>query len=534
METPHFYRLIVKKQNVGLVRSQIPKLIFNFQKISIFFLTLGALLAARLSWCHDVLPTTITVDESQIIREVPRELFGFNHNWIHSERLVWDKSKNQISSKFVNTLSGLPMPLNRMSGSVSQVFHWKQAVGPLDDRDEQQLAANDKKAKKHFGPLEWIESTRAIDPEAKFSWVFNMKTENSSDHADLVEFLTGDGTTNPNEGTNWAKKRIQLGLTEPLDGCIWELGNELDYGKHQAMIVETYILKCKEIIKAIRAIEPKARIAVHATTAPWDSRKYFGRDWREWHQAVLRKLGDVIDFISFHPYYLGIATAGIEEYLDVIRDDILTITGNDRIKIYISEHAVWPSKPIIPGKKWSANWYQTHSLSGCLGTAQFLNRVLSRPEITTMAYHSLSDGPWGLVYRGKNTGDIYTTGIYSLFKLFFSMTGSVIVESTVTGKYTDINSKALKFTVSASSTPKGINIIIVNRNSLSRNTKFKFRKDYRLAHMTTLTATTLDSYNTEDKREIKLITREIDSNTKFENYLIPPKSIYAFVLETIH
>ncbi len=385
-------------------------------KQKLLFLTLGVLLITSPSYCQDLLSTTIIVDESKIIREVPKELFGFNHNWIHSERLVWDKSKNQISSEFVKTLSGLSMPLNRMSGSVSQVFHWKQAIGPLCDRDEQQLAAYDNKAKKHFGPLEWIESTRDIDPEAKFSWVFNMTTENPSDHADLVEFLTGDGNSNPNGGTNWAQKRIQLGMTVPLNGCIWELGNEIDHGVN-GLTVEAYIQKCKEIIEAIRAIEPKAIIAVHATTAPW-SRKYFGKDWRKWHQAVLRKLGDDIDFISFHSYYLGIETAKMEEYLDVIRDDILTITGNDRIKIYISEHAVWPSKPVIPGRKWSANWHQTHSLSGCLGTAQFLNRVLSRPEITTMAYHSLSAGPWGLVYRGKNTGDIYTTGIYSLFKLF--------------------------------------------------------------------------------------------------------------------
>ncbi len=114
------------------------------------------------------------------------------------------------------------------------------------------------------------------------------------------------------------------------------------------------------------------------------------------------------------------------------------------------------------------------------------------------------------------------------------MTGNVVVESSVTGKYTDTDSKALKFTVSASLTPKGINVIVVNRNSLSRNTRFKFKKDYRLAHMTTMTAKTLDSYNTENKKEIKLITEEIDSKTKFENYLIPPNSIYVFVLETIY
>lgn len=120
-------------------------------ELKILFLIVGILFFTKSSYCQDLLDTTIIIDESKIIREVPKELFGFNHNWIHSEKLGWDKSKKQISSKFINKLSGLLMPLNRMSGSVSQVFHWKQAIGPLDEREEQQLAPHDKK-KKTFWP----------------------------------------------------------------------------------------------------------------------------------------------------------------------------------------------------------------------------------------------------------------------------------------------------------------------------------------------------------------------------------------------
>ncbi len=112
----------------------------------ILFLMFGILLLGENAFCRELLTTTLSVDESNIIRKVPNELLGFNHNWIHSEQLIWDKKKNNISSGVQKILSGFPMPLNRMAGSDSQIFEWKQAIGPLSGRAEQQLAPHLKTA----------------------------------------------------------------------------------------------------------------------------------------------------------------------------------------------------------------------------------------------------------------------------------------------------------------------------------------------------------------------------------------------------
>ncbi|MBL4702340.1 MAG: hypothetical protein JKX85_13885, partial [Phycisphaeraceae bacterium] len=75
---------------------------------------------------------SLTVHEDQIIQPVPQSLFGFNHNWLWSNRWVMEDSDAQnpvISPDFLKTLAGLPMPLNRMSGSMSQTYHWKMAMG---------------------------------------------------------------------------------------------------------------------------------------------------------------------------------------------------------------------------------------------------------------------------------------------------------------------------------------------------------------------------------------------------------------------
>lgn len=494
--------------------------------IEILLVFLLPLVSIRASWSQQFLSTTVTVDENKIIRKVPKELFGFNHNWIQSAQLIWDKKKMQIFPEAADILSGLSMPLNRMSGSVSQVFRWKQAIGPKSNRVRQQLAAYDANEKKYFGPLEWIETTRAIDPTAEFSWVFNLKTETPSDHADLVEFLTGNGLINFNGGINWAKKRIEFGLIDPVPIKIWELGNEMDWaGGKAGWSLKKYLFECKKVIKAVHSIDSDAAIAVHAASAPMGQRYRF-RDWRKWHRTLLRELGDEIDYIAFHAYYRpNIPSSVFEKYLNVIRDDILNITGNNHIKIYISEHAVWPTTPKNKEKKWKENWHETHSLAGCLLTAQFINRLLQRDEVEAAAYHSFSAGPWGIFFAGKDN-KLYRTGIFDLFLLFDNAIGDDVVYSSVRGIGTDISKKTLTFTVTAMTSVDGIHLIMVNREAEnSRMIEFQFNNKYSIAEITTLSANSIESYNRLSDRSIYSKIEHLNLKTDFTNYTMPAKSI---------
>lgn len=505
---------------------------FTFNKTSLLIFTLSVLHGAQPVWCQELLPTAVRVDESKIIREVPEQLFGINHNWIHSEQLVWDQREDRVSTEFEKLFSEFSLPLNRMAGSDSQIFNWKQAIGPLAIRTEQLLAPHDKKGKKKFGPLEWIASTRAVDPEARFTWVFNLKTENPSDNADLVEFLTCDGSANPNGGIHWGRKRIQFGLTSPVPIEIWELGNEMDWaGGEFDWSLNEYISECKRIIKAVQGVDPNAALAVQAATAPM-GRHYRFKDWREWHRAVLRELGHEIDYITFHAYYFsGVPISIIEKYLDVIRDDIVEITGSNRIKIYISEHAVWPTKPKGKEKAWRDNWYETQSLSGCLLTAQFINRLLQRQEVAAAAYHSFSAGPWGIFFVGKD-GLLYSTGLFDLFSVLNSALGENVVYSSVVGLRSDTTKKKLTFTATAMSVKDGLNILMVNREAEnSRNIEFKFNGKYFINKVITITGESLESYNTEYVKNIFKTTKIIDPDKEFNEFIMPAKSVVVLKLK---
>ena len=485
----------------------------------------------------EALPASVTIRKSQVIRPWSPQLFGYNHNWIWANKMIMDQEKPDsldLDPAYLKLVEGSPLPLNRMSGTGSQYFSWKKAIGPLSDREPMSLTHWQKAPEvQRAGPVEWINSVLRTDPQAKFVWVFNMTKDSVADCADMVEFLTGDPEHDKNGDINWAAKRVKLGLPEPVRVAAWELGNEIDWHRHIA--VAEYIKQCQAIIKAVRAIDPEARFAAHAATAPWSTAAKKPRadgDWKVWHREVLKTLGEDIESLVLHPYYHGLPIPELEEkYLNVLRDDILSITGSDRIKLFISEHAMWPPRP--KDQQWSTTWYQTHGLIGSLATAEWLNRMLNRPDIGMMTYHCYSGGPWGAIYRDKE-GTLYTTAIHEMFNLLLNHGGTQVLATEVKGEMADIHVNDLSLTVTAIETASGLNLVLVNRDpNTPRELTFTFEKNYHLNSETTLTAKDLHAYNTSSDRPITINTTVNDSTKPFTTYTLAPKALTILTLSRV-
>jgi alpha-L-arabinofuranosidase len=487
----------------------------------------------------DVASATASIDTNDVVKQASKRMLGYNHDWYQSQIAIMDDTPASlnIKSEYTDLLRdfGLPMPLNRMAGSDSQVFRWQQAVGDLTQRTSQSTWG-EPAAVYRFGPAEWLHSVLEVDPNAEFVWNFNMMMDTPEEHADAVEYLTGaGGGVNPNGGIDWAQRRIDAGIVAPVNVAVWELGNELDFAKYSSKFgpdgVDAYIQACRETILEVRNLIPDAKIAVLAKTSPWSDYND-NVVWREWHQTILQELGDDIDYMTFHPYYLGYPISKMEQYLDAIRDDIVQITGSDRIKVFLSEHAVWPEE--LPGKTWKESWYQTHALKGVLGTAQFLNRMFQRPEIASATYHSFTSGPWGLVYKSPETGQLYLTGMADLMKLLNESLGNEVVRVTLTGESTEVGNQYASLTVNAMKTAAGIKLVIVNREpELKRQIQFSGLNGYVPVTETILTADSLDSHNTGTSREIQVNTSQLTGNTPFAAYLMPAKSVVVLTLDTI-
>lgn len=368
-----------------------------------------------------------------------------------------------------------------------------------------------------------VNALQGADPAMRVVWTVDVRAH---DQAELARFLT----KTVESGDPWAAKRAATGRIAPVPVVLWEFGNEVDWvGPKHALSLDDYVAACRKAMTAIRSVVPDAHFAPHLATAPWAWEERFHSDWRTWHRRLLQEFANDIDFLAFHPYYFGYPTSIIEHYMDVVRDDIRSLTGAARIKLYISEHGLWPGA--AKGEKWETSWWTTHGIPGCLGTAQFLNRVAARPDVGPVTYHNLSSGPWGMVYRGKKSQSLYTTGIADLFALYGAYLGDQVVDSVMSGAQTDPRADDCSLTCLATHTAAGVDLILVNRLDTTRRALTLNFADatYDVVSSTTLTAASATARNTESEQQI-LVTTSTTPLAHLTSYDLPPRAVVGLHL----
>jgi len=474
----------------------------------------------------------VRIQEKNVIRKTSPLLFGYNHDGPSDQKVIM--KDNRLKEDLIKDLQGLPMTLNRI-----QVFgyfpnvKWKQCIGPFEERGLVKFNQWDPWEKKAYGPIEAVDFCQRVDPKAQFSWVVNLVSETPEDNADLAEFLTGTGESKRGL-TNWGKLRKDLGLAKPVPVVIWEMGNEVEWASaSNRMPLQTYIDLCKKNIAAIRSVSPQAKIAMHAATAPWGYEKRFNEDWKVWHRKILEQCGNEIDYISMHPYYSGLPIAYMETFMDTVRNDILSITGTNRIKIYVSEHSTWP-----PDINKQESWFNVQTLSSCLSVSHFFVRLLQREDIGAATYHCFTSGNrlWGIVQVGKETQKLYRSGFSDVFTIFSKYLGEDVVESTVRGEAIDVSDTSLGgektlFVTAATTTKDGLNLFLVNRDvSAKRKIDFIFGESYLLKRETVFTAPSPRSHNTEFITNQFVTEREFPG-APFDQYLMPEKSLVVLQLK---
>ncbi|WP_145444606.1 hypothetical protein [Mucisphaera calidilacus] len=485
-------------------------------------------------------PIRLLIRETATSHPVHREVLGFNWGWVWTATRVLEIDTTRLTEAFTESIRNLPVPLIRMAGTESQYFQWREAIGPLDARRPIIINAYDKsfgKRRMDFGLPELVRVMQHAGGPTRLAYVLNFELDSAQDHADLAEYLTGDGRENLNGGKNWAAVRIASGLPEPVDVAVWELGNELDWSFHRESFpsVEVYIERCRETIRAIRAVQPDARFAALTTTAPWnkkmqDPEKY----WPRWHRRVIEELGDEIDYLTFHPYYHGHSPVTLRSYMDRIAEDVERITGSDRIKFFISEHARWPG----PRPGGGLRGRDTHNLKGCLAVAEFLNLSFGNPDVAMMAYHNLNAGPWNAIELDSDTGRWHHNGIARLFQMYHRHLGTHVVTHRIRGDGTSTEKTDLNVTVLVTSdqptrgdAPEELSVILVNRDSDDpRRLSISASSRYRIASGEIMTSGSMDAANTATESPLDPRVLVPERHGDLRSFVLPAKSIVAMKL----
>jgi len=143
---------------------------------------------------ESMLPAELKVNTNKVVRRYDHKLFGVCNDWPGLTRLtVFDGKAYEpgikVNPDYLAALKDLQLPAVRMAGTDSQYFQWKKALGPLANREAQKNGQWGAAVPQPTGIVEWIASSRQLDPDARFVWVFNMTGDTSADAADLAAYL---------------------------------------------------------------------------------------------------------------------------------------------------------------------------------------------------------------------------------------------------------------------------------------------------------------------------------------------------------
>lgn len=172
---------------------------------------------------------TVHVTGYPVARSVPDEIVGANHRWPGDGLGMWDSVADRPDPTIVDMSRRAGVSVVRYpGGTIGNLFDWKRAVGPQDDRGCQTGGGF---VGQGFEPLD---SRYGVDENQRYVASIGASTEmmmqsvtaSPKDAADLVEYMNAPVGTNPGGGVAWAKRRAVNGHPAPYHVARWEVGNE--------------------------------------------------------------------------------------------------------------------------------------------------------------------------------------------------------------------------------------------------------------------------------------------------------------------
>jgi alpha-N-arabinofuranosidase len=192
-------------------------------------------------------------------------------------------------------------------GNFASGYHWKDGVGPREQRPARPEHAWGAIEPNRFGTDEFLKYCERIGAEPYVCINAGLGTVDEA--REWVEYC------NEARHTYWADQRRKHGRDRPWAVKYWGLGNEIDgpwqLGHKNA---EDYGKFALEAAKAMRRADESVKLIASGSSN-------FGgaADWIGWNRAVLEKLRGEIDYISLHTY-IGNRDNNFERFLAASQD----------------------------------------------------------------------------------------------------------------------------------------------------------------------------------------------------------------------
>jgi len=203
----------------------------------------------------------IKIDLDRKIGEVNKNIYG---NFVeHLGRCVYGgiyeegsplSDERGFRKDVLEAVKDLNVSITRYpGGNFVSNYHWKDGIGPKDQRPPRMELAWARLESNRFGTDEFVQYAKEMGTEPYFS--VNMGTGTIEEAQQWVEYC------NVANGPFYAELRKKNGYTEPYNIKYWSLGNEMDgFWQMGHLNAEDYCKKAREAAKLMKLTDPDIKL----------------------------------------------------------------------------------------------------------------------------------------------------------------------------------------------------------------------------------------------------------------------------------
>lgn len=238
-------------------------------------------------------PVICHVDPTKVGRDIQRTLFGTNLEWFnHADGICGaDGAVDPEWSALARDegISNIRFP----GGTLSDYYHWRDGIGPVDQRPVREHPTDQGQSPNVFGTPEFIRFCAAAHAQPLIT--VNAGTGDASEAAAWVAYC--NQPSNP--------ERAADGLPDPLNVKLWEVGNELYLPgnptdkKKITIPPEEYADRFLEFAAAMRKVDPTIKLIAIGTA----NSTVMNLPYPDWTETLLKKAASQIDLIAVHNAY---------------------------------------------------------------------------------------------------------------------------------------------------------------------------------------------------------------------------------------
>ena len=306
-----------------------------------------------------------------------------------------------------------------------------------------------------FGTDEFVQYCRAVGAEP-YICVNVSRQATPEEAAHWVEYCNRKGNS------YYARRRERNGHPEPHNVKYWGIGNEVTWARGKGnftpgeytSLLEEYVTLMKRVDPTIKIVAVGIRLeSTAARKAPkWNERlETVLKNAMDWNSEVLRKAGDLFDYISMHQYYspedyYGTVAAPVDaegmvtRLYNLIEVSTTGFAREEPVKIAFDEWGFgWPTL--------TTGWplYETKTKYGLkegLYAAGMLNVFHRQCNAVTVATFSQLANVLGAIFTAEDR--LLLTPIYDVIALYANHSGDTALDTLVQSETFDTEYLDLK------------------------------------------------------------------------------------------